>query len=498
MNNYIKKDALIQTAMAYYNRGGYVQYDQRSIDRILQLTPRRHKFLSPEAATESHTVFLDCSGFVNAIYYQTFGYELPSDLTWHMIDFVKPRIYYYELTHTETEEDIKTIENQIRNLLEPGDIITYDRGIGSGHTLMYTGNDKYIHCTTNGTPDSYDYINRKSREYEHGGIWIDNISNLFEKEYGEEVKKRSLFCRNNRRFSISRPLDIMGEITKNTSYRINEAKNLICGVNVSHPGLKCATAGEIITYSLFIKNQNDEPKNVKVNFISSEDTYYDGFSFKSITVEPYETVTLDFSVKAKEPDDFWINPPEVTVNGLNVYTPTVLFSKNNLKNETVNIINDIAALIKSGKTALGASSYVYGKYGIKIPADEQQNIYNCFYLHDSTNGDVLSRRPQNPATDNAVYSGFGGYGVVTPELASTYGIRITKIQTRDLMPGDIVLCSDDPYGIKIYSSFYTGDKLIGHFESDEKTYKILENDEINKFIDSLFGRFCFIILRPYI
>ena len=156
-----KISIVLEVAKAFYNRGAYIQYDQRSMDRILQLTPRPRRLLPPEAATRDRTVYLDCSGFVNAVYYQSFGYELPTDLTWNMIDYLKPRILYYELTHKETNSDISAMEKKIRALIEPGDVITYDRGVGSGHTLMYIGDDKFIHCTANGRPDSYDYVNRK-------------------------------------------------------------------------------------------------------------------------------------------------------------------------------------------------------------------------------------------------------------------------------------------------------------------------------------------------
>ena len=48
--NNIKQQALLAMARAYYDRGVCLQYDQRSMDRVLELTPRRRKRLPPEAA----------------------------------------------------------------------------------------------------------------------------------------------------------------------------------------------------------------------------------------------------------------------------------------------------------------------------------------------------------------------------------------------------------------------------------------------------------------
>jgi len=265
---------------------------------------------------------------------------------------------------------------------------------------MYTGDDKFIHCTSNGRPDSYDYVNKKSREYEDGGIFIQDISVLFEPDDGENVNKRSLFCRNNRRFAVARPLDIMGEPTENAIARTDRAKDLLREVTVSHPGGQHISYGEKAEYTVFVRNLSCEEK------------------------------------------------------------------------------------------------YAYGKFGIEMDNDEQKNICNSFYLHDSTKGDVLSRKRRNNKKDCGVDSLFGGYGVITPEVVFDYGIRCNKIQRRDLMPGDIILCSDDPYGVNTYSSFYTGDKLIGRFDAGNNA-ECIENSDIDVFIDSLFGRFCFVILRPY-
>ena len=90
-----KRQALLTVVKAFYDRGVYTQYDQRSMDRLIQATPRRRKYLPPEAGNGQYTHFLDCSGYMSAIYLTAFGYELPSDLTWIMVDQMEPRLYLY-------------------------------------------------------------------------------------------------------------------------------------------------------------------------------------------------------------------------------------------------------------------------------------------------------------------------------------------------------------------------------------------------------------------
>ena len=43
----LKQQVVLAVARAYYDREKYVQYDQRSMDRVLELTPRRRKRLPP-------------------------------------------------------------------------------------------------------------------------------------------------------------------------------------------------------------------------------------------------------------------------------------------------------------------------------------------------------------------------------------------------------------------------------------------------------------------
>jgi len=133
---------------------------------------------------------------------------------------------------------------------------------------------------------------------------------------------------------------------------------------------------------------------------------------------------------------------------------------------------------------------------VKIVA-ENQTVSLVYKMEVKDSSKLFTDKPKVTVNDKdfSVYSLFVGYGVVTPEHPVNYGIRCSKIKRSDLMPGDIILVSDDPYGTKTYSSFYTGKKLIGRFRADENS-KCIENSEIDRFVDSLFGRFCFVILRP--
>ncbi len=481
-----KLEILLATARAYYEREAYIQYDQRSMDRILQLTPRRRKLLPPEAATSQYIQFLDCSGFTTAVFYNAFGYELPYDLTWHMVDYLVPRIFFYEFSRTEGEAELDEIEKQLRDCLEPGDLVTFDRGVGSGHIMLYLGDGKYTDCTAGDGGDSYDFENRHNRFYERG-IYIRDTELWFEHGGDKEINKHSLFNPKVRRISVSRPLDIVDAPTSDALARIGAAKKLVCSVLSSHHGGVHAALGEKVTYTVSVKNLSDTERDISISFTPPNGTEFLQSEKVAAKISANGSFDADFTVKVVSDENIFLEPPKIVVNTLNVYAPTVLLGKKLREGSVVKYISFTKQQIKEGKSPVLAAT---GK-------SEPDFIRSHFYLHDSPAGDVLSRRPQNPKMDMAVYSMFGGLGVITPQMATSTGIRCTHITKDDLIKGDIILCSDDPYGNKTYSCFYDGNELIGSFEFGQQAYSI-SGEQLHSFIDSLFGRFCFLQLRPYL
>lgn len=485
MNVNEKRKALSEVAKAYLARGRFIQYDQRCMDRRLFLTPRRIKLYPPEAATDKNTVFLDCSSYVGALYYEAFGVELPADLTWHMIDYVEPNVYYYELTHNETHEETEKIKSDIRAVLEPGDVITYDRGVGSGHTMVYIGDDKFTHCTSGkGNPDSYDYENKKSREYDNGGLWIDELDVLLEGR---------LFHPKTRRFAIARPILEVGDITERTAARLGEAKDLVCYATASRSGGACAGLGETLEYRVEVKNAGEGERCVKISFSPPLGTTLVGDSTAEFDFAEKETKTAVFYARV----DSYASPVlcggSIFVNGLSVFMPIVKVGEalSDSERETVCDKKKYA----DGECALSSAKEAYSEIGIGILPSEKKIIQSLFYLHDSTSGDVLCRKNQIPECDGAVYSMFGGTCVSTPEMIRIPHIRCTKVMRRDLAAGDIIVVSDDVCANETCSLFYTGEALLGKTERTSP-YTELVGKDIDLFVDSLLGRAVFVILRP--
>ena len=472
---------------AYLARGKNLQYDQRSMDRVIQLTPRRMKQLPPEAATEQFTLFLDCSSYMNSLIRETFDYQLPSELTWNMIDLVENRIFFREFAPDEDVEKVHAALSKMKKLIEVGDIITFTRNNGggrNGHTVMYIGDDSYTHLSTRGRPNSYDYVEKKSREYETG-VFVDNLTELLEKKIPHTGGGLS-------RISLARPLDVVGEPTKNTIARCTSARGLVAEVTASHHYGKTAGIGDTVTYTVGVcSTVADMP--VSVSFKAPAGTTLLCECEKSASIKIGDAISFAFSVRVDSVSGYHIEGPGVTVNGLEVFAHKVPVGTMLTDTEKETLGASIKAETKSGYS-FDAVRNAYSKIGIAIKGSEADHIRTLFAFHDAVGCDVLSRNDQRPEEDMALYSYFGGTRVTTPEMVSKYFVRTNKPKRTDLAPGDIILLAANATATKCYSCYYTGEELIGRFEDTDDM--ILTEEKIDAFIDSLIGRFAFVVLRP--
>lgn len=486
-----KTDTLLATAKAFYDRGAHIQYDQLSMDRIARVSPRRRMHAAPEEATRQRTLFLDCSSLVWAIYYNAFGYEMEGDVTWDMIDLATPRVYYREFAAPLTPQEVEWYTEEIRSLLLVGDVILYGAA-DNGHAMMYLGGERYINCTAAGKTGSYDYEARRDVHYETGGILIEDVKYLFE-PCGDAILGRNyLFAETVRRVAVIRPLEQVGEPTAAARARIGSCKKLICGVESSHPGGRTAAPGEAVTYTVCVRNRSGQPVDARVEFSAAPGTRLQSPGWETLAVPHKMIKTAQFQVCVQDDAEGVLAPPAVNVNGLAVAAPRLLCGRNLPEADAERLVKDLKARLGGGGEATAAISAAYAELGIAVEADAARLLARLFYRHDAAVGDVFSRRP---ARGMAVDALFGGYGVITPQAPYTRDVRATQVTQADLQPGDIVLCCDDPHMRANYACLFTGSGLVGSFEAGGAPGR-LKGAQADAFMESLFGRFCFVVLRP--
>lgn len=492
-----KAKILLNVADAYYRRGSAIQYNQLSMDRVVRVTPRRQKFFSPEAATEQSVHFLDCATFVWVVYYEAFGLKMPADLTWQMTEVVKPRVYYRGFTHSETDTERQQIEADIREKLEPGDLMVYARTSGSGHAMLYIGNGRFMHCTYKNQDGDYDYAGLCNRFHDGGSLYIDSIDGLFTKPDDTPASKRSIFRDNVKCFAVLRPLDNVNEPTTNTKLRLANSPDLDFSVLSSVYGGQTASIGDDIVYTVKICSRSSKDRTVSLNFQAPDSASLLEDSVREVTVPAGNSIEVSYRVRINDTESPLLDAPMLTANGFHVAANPILLGKNPSAESVEKLVRSFFAELEAETDVYAAACQAYSVQGISIPDTAAECFDRLFYRFDALNGDVLYRGTQNPQKDMAVYSLFGGAGVITPEMVYDGNCRTVYVSVHDLMPGDLILVSDDSLYLSTHVGFYTGDALYGDF-SGNTSREFLRDEEMRRYIDSLLGRYAFVVLRPFL
>ena len=396
-----RQEALLAVAYDYYNHRSEIQYDQRSMDRFVQITPRRRKYFAPEAATGQYTLHLDCSAFCFAVYYQALGIELPYDITWHMYEHMEPLVYKYEKTFDETPEEKKKVAEDFAAALQPGDLITILHQGQAGHIMIYIGDGKFMHCCpkVQGTDDSYNYAARDEKK-NRNAILIDHTADITDIVTGPDAevlsgyKRYNLFSPKETKIAVHRPWLLAEKPTEAALLRMGAHKGLHSGVEASHWGGRQAAAGEVVEYRVKVKNLNPQPKDVEVKFQAPKGTSFGGETSCTAVLDAGEEKIFTFGVIVETETDFILDAPQVQVNGLAVPAKKVLLGPSVDPADSDALVQHVTGLMAEGREALAAAAEGYAKYGIAVNPVKKHHIRTLFRHFDTCareNNNILVR-----------------------------------------------------------------------------------------------------------
>jgi hypothetical protein len=444
--NDLKIDALMTIAKAFYDRGSGIQYDELSMDRICRITPRRELFSPPEKATKQHTLFLDCSSFVFSTFYQAFGYIFEADVTNDMIDLSDIRVFYYEIRGNETEDEKISVMKKFKETLQAGDVTVSVYNNGNGHTMLYAGNDTFCHCTSNGRKGSYNYQLRHDNINDNGAIYWVNSSVLFSPEINGIPSRNYLFNEKNLRFCILRPLSKVKSITPETQKRIKGLKNIYAAVTCSHPEGRSAKTGEEVTYEVEVKNLDTSVRNISIIYNDKKDSFQ---------LNPGEGINKSYKeiVNENMVDNKYICTPNILVNDMEIYVPKVVFYNKDYS-------SDLSSLTP------------------------EEIIDGLFEKQAKSEGEVYHLRAGSNLEPILVPGLFGGYGVITPEIVKSPEMRTHRITLSSLQEGNLIIYKDSPYEPAKAVKYYGNER-----------FDFSEGKEASDFVDTLFGCFCFCVIR---
>ncbi len=230
--------ALTAVAKAFYDQSAdsHAAEPQKPQTQYDMNNYRRNYNAAPEDAAAQKTLFVDCSSFVNSVYYYTFGANLLSNgksvTTSNVNKDLAPRrispdmeVMFY-ITGRKLESckkdkaEAAAVLEEIKAALQPGDVINYYRA-SSGHMVMYLGDGKIIHSigsanvkTTGGDTDPKTSVeNFTADEAAFGSVTIDDWDLFFTEEVTPASQKdgrtgtgnRYLFADNVKSVGVFRP-----------------------------------------------------------------------------------------------------------------------------------------------------------------------------------------------------------------------------------------------------------------------------------------------------
>ncbi|MBQ2818972.1 MAG: hypothetical protein IJF14_01160 [Clostridia bacterium] len=547
-------DAICELAFAYDRRGEWIQYETYSISRTaggdgghnqnidrtnnLRISPSA----IPEEANSTSILYLDCAGFINAVYVNSINSSYGEKESIEIVDDENTRMFFYALTHNEDEIEAAEILADFEAILQPGDLIAYaytNKNGGNpvdGHTMIYLGNGMMAHCEgevfIDGSYHKSGDVDKIGHPFDteeiNGAITIESIyDTLLNKDH-----HRYLFSGQTKKdkFAILRPLDLDGSATTaNAQKRLNHLTGVVIETVCSHPYGKTVATGEVITMTYNIANTSSSYKGFTVEFLIPSGTtpvngtpvvtYSSGnqYAAQAVQLQAGETKTISFSIRVNDntAEGTKINIKTLAANlSLNTCVVTV---GNGLSNVS---LNEISSLLSSANTLTATSDFTlmqafYSKIGASLNLGGAQTIYallDDIFTYNTGTGFAYMATSSNNAGQKMLAPGlYGGYRLNT--TGAIHNARIKKLTTDALMPGDIIVFSGDPFSnisdlpneCNLY--IYLGNDTFITYDGGVKTFTANGKDRIAhytgysaKYLDDelaqLFGCGVFAVLRP--
>ncbi len=482
-----EQKAIVDTAYSYLLRGGRIQYDDsRFFDRGEFRWQKGLKH--PEEYTAQETGYTNCAGFTYDVYYHALDYDIKTFTTdtLHTSSSAN-RVYSFAQTGKETEAEKQAIINEVLSQLQPGDIICVKRANGSGHAMLYVGNETIIHSTGS----NYNYST--STETYEPTIRFRSARDLFSEDSTSNIFGSV------QTFDIIRPLDKWnGEIPENTLNRMANLKGIRAEKLSSHASSTSVNPRDEITFTFAVYNSNENSVTLDIkDTVPANTTYVSGDLTAngnelslSLTVPAGEKKTVSYKVRVKEDtaEGRYIISDSGTVGGVKVECPDII-----VKN----------TLTSRDKEKLTASINAHKDTTLTGPA-LANSIYNTAFetgdlFTESTILDVMNSVFALTTEKDGYYvlnKESAYYPMIVPKLyggryfySTTYQYdRVRLAKPHNLIAGDILIARTSS---EQYMYLYDGTNLLNLTDGS-----LAENDTAYRLERLLAYQYYFAILRP--
>ncbi len=525
--DYTLEDIAVEIAYAYTRRGSYIQYNQTM--------SRRHINPSPEEATAENILYLDCSSFVNAVYYEAFGVNvMPYALT-DKIDGVSQtpqtaRFRNYARDHQDNpdvvgywlisaSDDIEATLAEISGSLKAGDVVNYRKGKdSSGHAMLYIGDGKFIHCSGDDfkAPDGNDYPSDSDNS--DASLTHDGATSA-EKSSGavrlETTYMSALFTdTSNSRYlgaqydvSVIRPIARGVVPTEETVNRM-ALRGLYIEKSVDVGVTTAVSRGDTITYTLTFNNTLQYARDITITELLSENVSYvsstgsatlnEGVLTITAKINPFKKQTVSFTVKVNENAvaGALIESANTTVNGINL----------------LGAVNTVSAYTDAELAALADKAKEYAETGKTFddPALMAKTLYKevlgvdiydfdtaLDLLNDMIDVENYGINASSETSDIVAPFLYGGRDISGMYIKNKDIIRL--ITENNISVGDVILAYDESED-RTVAYVYLGESSLLKITSDGKTCESVTMTssiyEASNILVTIYAYDKYVVIRP--
>ena len=499
----LEQDAIVSTALAYLARGSRIQYDDTRFSQTA--SPAIYRWQCGEKSledyTSQHTGYLNCAAFTYEVYIEALDYDIGAYTTAKLVKKGKEeRIYTYEPSGEETEEEKEAVETAFRSNLAVGDIIVARYRDGGGHAMLYVGekvlsayNGEYdiIHSTGG----NYNYEEQTEKFEENGTIQLLSTDSLFDPD-----AHRYVFTELSN-LSIVRPLNTYeGGVPDKTMARMNNMEGILAEKLSSHTSGMTVNPGDTMTFTFSITNYGKADKVVQIKdtvpanatYVSGAETVKGSNLTWELSVPAGSTASVSYEVKVNENAAYGdvVYSEDSTVCGISVRCPKAYIEKTLTAQEQLAIQSAAAELSADRGVALADAIYTKAIGKTTGLPGSFEALINGIYNPDGVVQYILNDK--DGLLDRIVPGMFGGYFVssrVFVENAQRLeDVRTSQPYARDLIPGDIIVAVNTGQSADQELYLVLGDTLL-----DLMTGEIVETQPQ---LDRLLGYNRFAVLRP--
>ena len=455
-----KQQALVSTATAYWLRGQRLQYADTRFTTGGSNYDSEFRWQStvntPEDCTQTDWGYTNCAAFTYEVYYQTFGYKLPSNMytTANLAKYAASNgmeVFAYNRTKgsTQTEVEKQQVMEEFFSTLQPGDIICIRRENSSGHALLYIGNGEILH-SGGGT---YTYSGSYGVESYEASIRRVRVENYF---FNPDYSTGGDVFNVATKLQIIRPLDVMtNPINENTQNRMENLEGIVAEKISSHVRAQTADKGETVTFTYALHNLNDEAVTLRIKeTVPAQLEHISGGTVGgnmltwNVTVPAHGRASVSYTAKIKESVAYGtkIQSTESYVGGVRVKCEPITVGKKLTSAQQTALI-DAFNNVKSEGTSLTGLALVNALYK---QATGVENVFastdfatvtrgenGCFKFYMTySNKTIYQLNTAGSYSKLLVPSLYGGYRLWASEFAND---RTRLARPQDLQIGDVLL-----------------------------------------------------------